>query len=136
MMFNDLPIRRFDNLDWRQLQSNLSLTGQERRLSLVDFDIDILLNFFLLGTQGVILVKLRILDVSFCRLNRSTLTSAALTAPLAMSCLISNRSGLDSRFAVVVLRSSTGIRGVALLPDAARAAALLSSLAISSADLM
>ena len=61
-----------------------------------------------------------------------TPTSEALTAPLAINCLISKRSGLDKRLALVPLRSSTCNRGTELLPEAALVAERRSSSAISS----
>lgn len=51
-----------------------------------------------------------------------------------MSCLISKRSGLDSRLALAPLRSSTCSMGVELLPVAALAEARLSSAKRSSSD--
>ena len=56
----NIPIWSLDNFDWRQLQGDLCLTGQERWFNIVDLDINVLLDFRVGGCREIV-IKIRVL---------------------------------------------------------------------------
>ena len=59
-----LPVGRFDDFHWRQLEGDFRLPGEEGRFEVVDFDVNVFFNFLVVCRGSIVCIKVGVLVVS------------------------------------------------------------------------